>query len=520
MVTGLFIKIHSKTIAILKSLLLFALPIVIIACGGSSSTNTVNPLLIGKINGHDVLISAASYSLNESSIVSGIGTITVTGLSENESIITLIPGSVVAPGRNPILTFNSGICVVTYNNPSCLININGNNAAESIYYIPVSYFINGADPVPLPILLDKPIPVIIDNTIAASRAGTISLAVASDMFINSKTMMTVTLSNSAGVESAVNVALTSNNKVSLNESSCGLTTQNPTCNVEVTASSQSGIADINASAINYGTVTTTLSIKPIIAGTLQLTVGKHELYLGESTTGTLRLLNSDGVTTPVTLTMISIEGDGRVSFNGPSCQLTSANPTCNWELVATKEGPISIIMSAEDYNSTSQDLLILPQPKYIFVTNNTITGAVGSTAEMAIVEANNICNTDGNKPDGGTYNALLINSVYGPDITPATWVIKPRIAYKNINNEIVIPITNENLLPDNLSSAVDVSNPIDMDLRAWTGLANGDSDCYDWTSSNPNSNGITGSPSATNGTWNNSGTSSCGVQRHLYCVQQ
>ena len=71
----------------------------------------------------------------------------------------------------------------------------------------------------------------------------------------------------------------------------------------------------------------------------------------------------------------------------------------------------------------------VPARLKIFATSATHNGGfkndnllVGSTA---MEKADNFCQNDANRPDSGTYKAILVDGVSRDAITPLDWVLKP-----------------------------------------------------------------------------------------------
>jgi hypothetical protein len=175
----------------------------------------------------------------------------------------------------------------------------------------------------------------------------------------------------------------------------------------------------------------------------------------------------------------------------------------------------------------------------IFVTS---TGHLADFADdttlagtTVIEKADAFCNRDGNKPDDGTYKALLVDGVNRSANPPIDWVLQPSTTYYLSDGVRVVGTTTSAAIFDAeytpLTNALGTTpadaDPDDID-QVWTGIGNNidfstGNTCLGWTSdTNGTSSGSRGvSTQKTGDAFYSLGDYGCAYfQLYLYCVEQ
>lgn len=179
----------------------------------------------------------------------------------------------------------------------------------------------------------------------------------------------------------------------------------------------------------------------------------------------------------------------------------------------------------------------VPARLKIFATSATHNGGfkndnllVGSTA---MEKADNFCQNDANRPDSGTYKAILVDGVSRDAITPLDWVLKPNTTYYQANNNVVIgTTTSAALFGQNLENDIHDSfglsggNNVNTST-VYTGFADPVSfnattqNCGAWSDPTNAETALYGISYGKDGTeWQSPGAEVCSLPSHLYCAEQ
>lgn len=160
---------------------------------------------------------------------------------------------------------------------------------------------------------------------------------------------------------------------------------------------------------------------------------------------------------------------------------------------------------------------------YIFVSD---TGTQGDFGGVSV--ADSTCNSDTNKPNSGTYKAMLYeagtrvacdaSNCSAGSAGQVDWVLRPNTQYRRDDGTTVIATTNNNgIFTFPLSNSFDT-----VGTTYWTGFStdwiSSGSDCASWTSNAVL--GSTGIATATNTDAINDGGPSCTSTLLFACVEQ
>jgi hypothetical protein len=151
--------------------------------------------------------------------------------------------------------------------------------------------------------------------------------------------------------------------------------------------------------------------------------------------------------------------------------------------------------------------------KYLFVSAGARTGLFGG-----IETADSICNSDANKPNSGTYKALIgVASVrYGSVGRQKDWVFAASTTYKRPNGTVIFTTNVNAVPPSSFSNAISTSS-----AYVWTGFDSTwgvSSNCTGWTSIT--TTGIIGESDRTDYTFAAYSNASCEDNLNFYCVEQ
>jgi len=162
-----------------------------------------------------------------------------------------------------------------------------------------------------------------------------------------------------------------------------------------------------------------------------------------------------------------------------------------------------------------------------FIDDPNLKGSTG------IAKADDFCNADANKPDTGTYKALLVDGVSRDAKTGKDWVLRPNTTYYQSHGNVQIGTTTANAIFD--AEYTPLKNPIGATARnvdpdtidqVWTGIGNNldfstGYTCNTWTQASDGS-GSRGVSVAINGdAFHAIGDFGCAYfQNFLYCVEQ
>jgi hypothetical protein len=159
------------------------------------------------------------------------------------------------------------------------------------------------------------------------------------------------------------------------------------------------------------------------------------------------------------------------------------------------------------------------------------TSLTGSTA---MEKADNYCQTDANRPDSGTYKAILVDGIVRDAVTPLDWVLKPNTTYYQANNNVVIGTTTSVALfgqnvTNDIHDSFGVSGGNNSNTSTvWTGFGDGLSfttgplTCNAWTyGGSDGTYAPYGISYGTDGTeWYTNGGQVCSLPSHIYCAEQ
>jgi trimeric autotransporter adhesin len=159
------------------------------------------------------------------------------------------------------------------------------------------------------------------------------------------------------------------------------------------------------------------------------------------------------------------------------------------------------------------------------------TSLAGTTA---IEKADSFCQTDANRPDSGTYKAILVDGVSRDALVPLDWVLKPNTTYYQVDNDVQIgTTTSDALFGQNLSADIHDSFGVSGGNNSntstvWTGFGDGVSfttgplTCNAWSyGGSDGTYAPYGISYGTDGTeWYTNGGQVCSLSSHLYCAEQ
>ena len=173
----------------------------------------------------------------------------------------------------------------------------------------------------------------------------------------------------------------------------------------------------------------------------------------------------------------------------------------------------------------------------IFATANTHNGGfLADTAlsgTTAIEKADDFCATDPNKPDSGTYKAILVDGVHRDALVPTDWVLKPNTAYYQATGGLRICVTTgAAIFPETLENEIHATfgesgGNNSNTSTVWTGFADpvsfttGTLTCNGWSDYTNNSYAPYGISYGTDGSaWYTDGGQVCSLPSRLYCAEQ
>lgn len=168
------------------------------------------------------------------------------------------------------------------------------------------------------------------------------------------------------------------------------------------------------------------------------------------------------------------------------------------------------------------------QPRVVFVTSSTVTGAIGGLAAADV-----ICQNEASAANlKGTYIAFLSDSVSPGSTISQINKNPPTLKYVRPDGTTVANSTAEflsasHLAPINLTAG---GSAITGDTRVWTGYINNNgaitsqqspsTNCTNWTDATPyTAGGANGVATKTDAGWFNDYGTYCTEYHHLYCVQ-
>jgi len=219
-----------------------------------------------------------------------------------------------------------------------------------------------------------------------------------------------------------------------------------------------------------------------------------------------------------------------------SVELLSANP----QTVQVVADQLTLVVLSFQVDQTAIDfglgtLSIVPDVQvtgtsYVFVTNTTLPGNIGTTPAEAIANADAICQSEADAAGlTGTFKAWLSYESTVIDYSPALWW-SPTMAGRRLfrTDGAQIAASWEDLLLDGPSVPISTDasgTPLDVLFRlVWTGtLEDGNVHpglhCNQWTSQDVAVRGLLGYSDFTGTDWTRGIDDSCLGYNHLYCFQ-
>ncbi len=543
-------KNHSKLILMSTwRIIIFFICLLCSSCnsGSSAPSSTSEPttqsmLALGSLpNGASVYVSAPKFTLGSSQSTSG-ALVLIGGTKQEKYAFSF---QIVSKNsiNMPSITTRPDSCVLGSGDlQQCTLHINGNLAQPGEYKVITSYQkVNSANIQKSDTSL-KRINYSIESGDIEQLVESFSIEIANydiynpgylsiSPFSNSEIMVTqptqavVTLNNSIGITSPINVNIGYNNLI-VSESSfslggantCELTTLFNNCMVQLTGLN-SGTTSFNASANNY---TTALSLDLTVVSQGVVTYSSNLGY------GTYAL---PGSTIAITAKISSGVGEYTVSANdlsaygitleSESCTM-SANSSCTlYANVGTNSVPgtytYTMQINPESYlviNSSNITFTINPLPEsslHMFVTGALFPGNFG------VDNALGLCGSDPNAPE----NAESMTWKAASSVTNAFESGYNYIYTNNVTYSIIFP---ESSITPNIISNLSAQALLykyqfnsQATLSLWGYNING-SDCNDWSSTSSKSYG---GFYIWNGSVNYANTSlGCNKTLNVFCVQQ
>jgi len=170
-------------------------------------------------------------------------------------------------------------------------------------------------------------------------------------------------------------------------------------------------------------------------------------------------------------------------------------------------------VAKDDSDSTTESKL------RIFVTDATTDGKIGSGG---IGQADSFCEQDANKPETGTYRALLSdgsNRVALPLTQRKDWVLAAKRTYIRPDGTVIGTTTSQAVFAFPLKASIAKES-----YAVWTGIGGGawtaGLGCTAWTKDGTGDSGIYGHSDRINSEILVAATGSCEIARRLYCVEQ
>lgn len=199
-------------------------------------------------------------------------------------------------------------------------------------------------------------------------------------------------------------------------------------------------------------------------------------------------------------------------------------------IAITNSGLLSLRACRENYlgstlktiNLSIQNPLVTFQPR-IFVTNSIQTGGYN------LEQADEICNTDSNRPYKGNEITWEVLRQGGGRLNNLRWVLEPNTEYFNALGQ---SLQTTNAAGRGFNNPLNLNNPIStMSLEPWTGMnvnamqnliLNPAATCNNWTSSTGGQLAVYGFANSSDSKFVISGMtpSLCNLERPYYCVER
>lgn len=438
-----------------KYIALALLPIVSIGCssGNSSSGGNNGPVSLGTLpTGQSVMLSSGILNVNASQSGSVAGSLSVPGLTGDESVTFVLTNSQEIPSlsfesKNSLSTnvanksnnnskYSPEVrCTVTAYSSYCFITSNAGGAYNGSYQSSLYYEMKGAtgklNPVQYKVTGGlPPLPTV---------PGTISMSLSAESLdVGTTITATYKLTGASGLNSGVVVTANSSNKEVLKAyndvNECTLTLNKPTCTISESGLS-AGTAIISSKASGYtipdsNTITVVqppTPVPPPVPGTISMNLSAESVFIGGKVTLTYTLNGSESITTPVVVLADPVD-DNVLGSSQPSCELTTANPSCTVTESALAPGGTVIRSVATGYS--------IPDSKVIAV-NNTLAyilsnGLPENQYKMTYCEVNSV--------NGQFSNCSVESIIEVKDYTqpPRTMTINGNLAFIVFTAESVI----------------------------------------------------------------------------------
>lgn len=208
-------------------------------------------------------------------------------------------------------------------------------------------------------------------------------------------------------------------------------------------------------------------------------------------------------------------------INNSTCSITGS--------VATSQSPATYSVKARNGSYSSESNIVISiYPVYrMYVTSTQFTGNITITA------ADTNCNSNANKPNSGTYKAMLVGSTRRACITGYClngtsaienfdWVFKPYASYFRTDGTTLIGKTDMSAMFSSITSSSIIRPVSNSTFYYWTGIdtgyTNSSNNCSSWNSSSAGSFGIVGN-SGTLSMYSND-VFACNTSNYLLCVEQ
>lgn len=303
----------------------------------------------------------------------------------------------------------------------------------------------------------------------------------------------------------------------------GLTLNNSTCAISGTPTVVQGTNTyiITANTTN-GNITASIDI------TVNAALAAPSSLAYSSSNFTFRRNTAINTITPtVTGTVTSCSASPALptglSINNTTCAI-SGTPTVN-------QGATNYTITASNASggtTANISITIITTLYKIFVTASVYNGdlkTAGGGGDGA-AGADNLCNSDANKPAGSSYKAILFDSVNRTAIPPANWVLLANTTYVRASDSATIFTTNAS----GIFTFGSLTNSFDSGAQKeyWTGFRGvgfewqlGLYRCSDWTNGTSGQTGRFGLSDATSYNSISTGVqNNCNLTKHLLCAEQ
>lgn len=392
--------------------------IFLVACNNISSDNSSNNdpshYMIGSLpNGDTVFASSSNFTVNTTTDLT-TGTLSVVAGKKHSSqtytvtlnITPTTSSQNITGSSDPIVTTNPNPCIISDTTNSCQIVFNSLNANSGNYVVTVSYT-DGTNTAQLPhqmnltithsvIPTPTPEPTVVPTVIPTPNVNSGNLVImplsTESLVIGNTITAIISLTDSENVTIPVDVNVFSNNPsiLSIENSYCALTTANNACFISLNANAI-GTTHITARATNYRDANSTNInvISDKIPGLLVINDVKNSLTIGDSMIANVKLINSQGITTPIAVNIMN-NNTSLINLQNESCFLTSTNNSCDIHIHGQNSGTATFSISATDYDSvTSPSITVYESVNATMLTpfNNQKSVGIGTPIILKLSES-------------------------------------------------------------------------------------------------------------------------------------